>query len=107
MATLVRDHPALGAARPARICRAGGAATRDRRRSFRLGAAAGRRSSRHRIAACRDSGGGLPGLPWRASFGRISGLAPGLGADTEAVLRDVLGISPEKIAALRQSGALG
>ena len=29
----------------------------------------------------------LPGLPWRASFGRVSGPAPGLGADTDAVLR--------------------
>jgi len=55
----------------------------------------------------RHPGGVLPGLPWRASFGRVSGPAPGLGADTDAVLRDVLGIPPEKIAALRQSGALG
>jgi len=55
----------------------------------------------------RHGAGVLPGLPWRASFGRISGLAPGLGADTDAVLRDLLGISPERIAALRQSGALG
>src|SRR5262249_444647 len=30
-----------------------------------------------------DSGGVLPGLPWRASFGRRSGVAPTLGADTE------------------------
>jgi crotonobetainyl-CoA:carnitine CoA-transferase CaiB-like acyl-CoA transferase len=51
--------------------------------------------------------GVLPGLPWRASFGRISGLAPGLGAHTDTVLRDLLGISPEQIATLRQSGALG
>jgi crotonobetainyl-CoA:carnitine CoA-transferase CaiB-like acyl-CoA transferase len=51
--------------------------------------------------------GVLPGLPWRASFGRVSGPAPGLGADTDAVLRDLLGTSPEGIAALRQSGALG
>jgi len=51
--------------------------------------------------------GVLPGLPWRASFGRISGAAPGLGADTDTVLRDVLDISPEGIAALRRSGALG
>jgi crotonobetainyl-CoA:carnitine CoA-transferase CaiB-like acyl-CoA transferase len=36
-------------------------------------------------------GGIIPGLPWRASFGRTTGPAPGLGADTEAVLRDVLG----------------
>jgi crotonobetainyl-CoA:carnitine CoA-transferase CaiB-like acyl-CoA transferase len=55
----------------------------------------------------RDRAGVLPGLPWRASFGRISSPAPALGADTDTVLRDVLRISPEKIAALRQSGALG
>jgi crotonobetainyl-CoA:carnitine CoA-transferase CaiB-like acyl-CoA transferase len=46
-------------------------------------------------------------LPWRASFGRISSPAPGLGADTDTVLRDLLDISPDGIGALRQSGALG
>jgi benzylsuccinate CoA-transferase BbsF subunit len=51
--------------------------------------------------------GVLPGLPWRASFGRVSGPAPELGGDTEAVLHDLLGMSPDRIAALRQSGALG
>jgi crotonobetainyl-CoA:carnitine CoA-transferase CaiB-like acyl-CoA transferase len=51
--------------------------------------------------------GVLPGLPWRASFGRASGPAPGLGADIEAVLRDVLGLSADKIAKLRVSGVLG
>ena len=51
--------------------------------------------------------GVLPGLPWRASFGRATGPAPGLGADTDAVLRDVLGLGDDKIAALRASGALG
>jgi crotonobetainyl-CoA:carnitine CoA-transferase CaiB-like acyl-CoA transferase len=51
--------------------------------------------------------GVLPGLPWRASFGRATGPAPGLGADTDAVLRDVLGFSDDRIAALRASGALG
>ncbi len=35
--------------------------------------------------------GVLPGLPWRASFGRATGDAPELGADTEAVLGEVLG----------------
>jgi crotonobetainyl-CoA:carnitine CoA-transferase CaiB-like acyl-CoA transferase len=30
--------------------------------------------------------GGLPGLPWRASFGRVTGPAPALGADTDRVL---------------------
>jgi crotonobetainyl-CoA:carnitine CoA-transferase CaiB-like acyl-CoA transferase len=51
--------------------------------------------------------GSLPGLPWRASFGRAGGPAPELGADTDAVLRDVLGLKPGEIAALRRSGALG
>ncbi len=55
--------------------------------------------------ACR--GGVIPGLPWRASFGRVSGPAPQLGADTDAVLREVLDMSPDAIAALRQTGALG
>jgi crotonobetainyl-CoA:carnitine CoA-transferase CaiB-like acyl-CoA transferase len=31
----------------------------------------------------------LPGLPWRASFGRAFGPAPALGADTDAVLRSL------------------
>jgi len=51
--------------------------------------------------------GVLPGLPWRASFGRTTGVAPDLGADTDAVLREVLDLSPDRIAALRQAGALG
>jgi benzylsuccinate CoA-transferase BbsF subunit len=51
--------------------------------------------------------GVLPGLPWRASFGRRSGDAPRLGADTETVIEEVLGLSPDEIAALRRSGALG
>ena len=51
--------------------------------------------------------GVLPGLPWHTSFGRATGPAPGLGADTDAVLRDVLGLAPERIATLRASGALG
>ncbi len=51
--------------------------------------------------------GTLPGLPWQASFGRISGPAPELGADTETVLREVLDLSPDEIAALHGSGALG
>jgi crotonobetainyl-CoA:carnitine CoA-transferase CaiB-like acyl-CoA transferase len=32
--------------------------------------------------------GVVPGLPWRASFGRAIGPAPALGADTETVLRE-------------------
>ncbi len=51
--------------------------------------------------------GVLPGLPWRASFGRVSGPAPGLGADTDTILRDLLNISPDGIAVLHQAGALG
>ena len=35
--------------------------------------------------------GVLPGLPWIASFGRATGPAPGLGADTESVLRSLAG----------------
>jgi crotonobetainyl-CoA:carnitine CoA-transferase CaiB-like acyl-CoA transferase len=52
-------------------------------------------------------GGALPGLPWRAGFGRRTGEAPGLGADTGAVLVEVLGLSGGEIAVLRESGALG
>ncbi len=32
--------------------------------------------------------GSLPGLPWRASFGRANGPAPALGADTVSVLKE-------------------
>jgi crotonobetainyl-CoA:carnitine CoA-transferase CaiB-like acyl-CoA transferase len=49
----------------------------------------------------------LPGLPWRASFGRTSGAAPELSADTDAVLQDVLNLSFDEIAALRALGAFG
>jgi crotonobetainyl-CoA:carnitine CoA-transferase CaiB-like acyl-CoA transferase len=55
--------------------------------------------------------GVLPGLPWRASFGHTTAPAtapaPALGADTDAVLRDVLALPPADIAALREAGALG
>jgi benzylsuccinate CoA-transferase BbsF subunit len=51
--------------------------------------------------------GMLPALPWRSSIGRTSGAAPELGADTDAVLREVLDMSSDQISALRQSGALG
>jgi crotonobetainyl-CoA:carnitine CoA-transferase CaiB-like acyl-CoA transferase len=51
--------------------------------------------------------GVLPGLPWQASFGRVTDPAPALGADTEAVLRDVLALSPADISRLRAAGAFG
>jgi crotonobetainyl-CoA:carnitine CoA-transferase CaiB-like acyl-CoA transferase len=51
--------------------------------------------------------GALPGLPWRTDFGRATGPAPGLGADTDAVLHDVLDLSSDRIAALRAAGAFG
>ena len=51
--------------------------------------------------------GTLPGLPWQASFGRVSSPAPELGADTRAVLRELLDLSPAEAAALHESGALG
>ena len=55
----------------------------------------------------RHNAGFLPGLPWRASFGRTCGPAPHLGADTETILTDLLELSPDEIAALRRSDALG
>jgi len=51
--------------------------------------------------------GTLPTLPWQASFGRRSGPAPELGADTDTVLNEVLELSPKEIAALHRSGAIG
>ncbi len=51
--------------------------------------------------------GALPGLPWQSTLGRATGPAPGLGADTDAVLAEMLGLSPTEIAGLRQTGALG
>ena len=55
----------------------------------------------------KHGAGVLPGLPWRASFGRTMGLAPGLGADSEQVPADVLGFSQERITALKTAGVLG
>jgi crotonobetainyl-CoA:carnitine CoA-transferase CaiB-like acyl-CoA transferase len=55
----------------------------------------------------RHGAGVLPGLPWRASFGRTTGAAPELGADADHVLANVLGLSQDRIAELRTSGALG
>ena len=52
-------------------------------------------------------GGVLPGLPWRTSFGRQTGAARALGADTDAVMRDVLRLSDEEIAMLRHDGVFG
>jgi crotonobetainyl-CoA:carnitine CoA-transferase CaiB-like acyl-CoA transferase len=46
-------------------------------------------------------------LPWRASFGRATGPSPDLGADTDVVLSEVLGMSAVEIAALRDAGVLG
>ena len=51
--------------------------------------------------------GVLPGIPWIASFGRATGPAPGLGADTDHVLREVAGLSAEEVAALRETAAIG
>jgi crotonobetainyl-CoA:carnitine CoA-transferase CaiB-like acyl-CoA transferase len=50
---------------------------------------------------------GLPGLPWRASFGRKRGAAPELGEGTDDMLREMLGLSTPEIDALRRSGAFG
>jgi crotonobetainyl-CoA:carnitine CoA-transferase CaiB-like acyl-CoA transferase len=55
----------------------------------------------------RHGSGVLPALPWQASFGRRTGPAPALGADTVRVLTEVLELPPERIATLRASGALG
>ena len=51
--------------------------------------------------------GVVPGLPWRASFGRANGPAPALGADTNNVLQTVLGLSTQDVERLRDGGALG
>ena len=64
-------------------------------------------ASEHLRARGFWNGQGLPGLPWRASFGFATGQAPRLGADTDSVLRQVLGMSTASIAELRASGALG
>jgi crotonobetainyl-CoA:carnitine CoA-transferase CaiB-like acyl-CoA transferase len=55
----------------------------------------------------KHGAGVLPGLPWRASFGRATGHAPELGADTDTVLANVLGLSWERIVEFRTNGALG
>jgi benzylsuccinate CoA-transferase BbsF subunit len=55
----------------------------------------------------RHGSGVLPALPWQSSFGRRTEPAPGLGADTDRVLTEVLELPPERIAALRAGGAFG
>lgn len=50
--------------------------------------------------------GVVPGLPWRASFGQVTGPAPALGADTDAVLQTVLGLSGNEIQRLRTAGVI-
>ena len=55
----------------------------------------------------KHGAGVLPGLPWRSSFGRATGPAPGLGADSDHVLANVLRLPSERIAELRANGALG
>jgi len=52
------------------------------------------------------SDGELPGLPWRTGFPRAIGTAPELGADTIAVLHDVVGLSDEQVDALRRTGVI-
>jgi crotonobetainyl-CoA:carnitine CoA-transferase CaiB-like acyl-CoA transferase len=51
--------------------------------------------------------GVVPGLPWHASCGCATGDTPALGADTDNVLLDVLGLSTTEVRGLRQAGALG
>ena len=55
----------------------------------------------------RHGAGVVPGLPWLASCGRATGAAPALGADTDRVLLDVLGLTEDEVKRLRLSGALG
>jgi crotonobetainyl-CoA:carnitine CoA-transferase CaiB-like acyl-CoA transferase len=55
----------------------------------------------------RHGAGVLPGLPWQSTIGRQTGPAPEQGAQTEEVLLQVLGLSADKVAALRGAGALG
>lgn len=51
--------------------------------------------------------GMLPALPWSANFPRASGVAPDMGADTDTVLKELLGMSADDIAEMRNLGAFG
>lgn len=55
----------------------------------------------------RTEAGLLPGMPWQTSFATATAPARPLGADTDAVLQDSLGLSPRVIAALRATGSFG
>jgi hypothetical protein len=134
MATALHGHSHAGADGGLRIPRTAGAASADRHGTRRLAPPAIRQNRRGGPYARRHPGGGtrasstdliarkhlrergfwdayragvIPGLPWRASYGRVSGPAPKLGGDTDAVLGDVLGYSSADIAALREAGTLG
>ncbi len=50
----------------------------------------------------------LPGNPIKVSgmTGTISNPAPRLGEHTDAILHELLSLSPERIAALREQGAI-
>ena len=49
----------------------------------------------------------LPGLPWRSTLPVRNSPAPALGADTEAVLADVLALDDHALQELRAVGAFG
>ncbi len=51
--------------------------------------------------------GVVPGLPWLASYGRTIAPAPGLGEHTDEILREVLGLPVDRLAALRAAGVFG
>ena len=134
MAPPLRPRPGAVSTGGASVSGALGTPRRDRLRARHLAAFPPRRGRRRGAAPCRhpvprrlpprsnssaaitcgnagfwdaNGAGLLPGLPWRASFGRSFAPAPALGADTDAVLRDVLDLPRDEITALRQSGALG
>ncbi len=55
----------------------------------------------------RTAAGVLPDLPWRTTLPVPAGPAPELGADTDAVLAEVLGLEAGALARLRESGVFG